>query len=345
VPDPHNLTGVFYETCGAPPGSPIGIALSGGSDSIALLHMAANWSKDSGVPLIALTVDHRLRAASADEARFASAVCARLGVAHRTLVWDSPKPQQAAARLARHSLLAAAMAETGGHLLLLGHTADDQVETHVMRAARSSTPYGLAGMRALDLSPVPVSPVLWIGRPLLFKRRRDLQEGLRRAGFDWIEDPSNLDEKFERVRVRQQLARSPEQFSALLFELDGLAASRRQTDQALGRWLEAQRIAGNSLRFSLETLSPDQSVRALSLVIRLLAPRASPPRLSALAELLTRLNAPDFAGTTLGRVWFQPQGNSILARLEAGHEAAGLAGRFAATHILFTMPDVTKQTN
>ena len=93
------MTDAFDRLCGTGPG-PVGIAVSGGSDSLALLVLAKAWSDRTGRPLIALTVDHRLRPEAADEARFVAEICARIGVDHQTLVWDRPVAKQALARRA-----------------------------------------------------------------------------------------------------------------------------------------------------------------------------------------------------------------------------------------------------
>jgi len=184
---------------------PIGIAVSGGSDSLGLLYGLA-----AVVPphkLVALTVDHGLRPGSADEARWVKAQCRRLGIRHETLKWHSGQPAtglQAAARAARYRLLGDAAARLGLGPVLTAHTQDDQNETVSMRRKRSSSAEapGLAGIPAATLFDEHV----WVLRPLLGFSRMAVRDLLRSRGVaDWVEDPSNTDQRFERVRVRALL--------------------------------------------------------------------------------------------------------------------------------------------
>lgn len=156
--------------------------------------------------LVALTVDHGLRSGSADEARRVKARCRQLGVRHETLKWESGQPAtglQAAARAARYRLLADASARLGLAAVLTAHTQDDQNETLAMRRARSSSDAapGLAGIPSATL----FDGRMWVLRPLLGLHRAEIRAFLRSAGVDWVEDPSNADLRFERVRIRAML--------------------------------------------------------------------------------------------------------------------------------------------
>lgn len=188
---------------------PLGVAVSGGSDSTGLLIALNQVNRALASPrtLVALTVDHRLRAASAAEAAQVKDLCLRLGLAHETLAWDGPKPAtglQAAARAARYRLMAEAAERLGLIGVVTGHTADDQAETIAMRRQRSADDdaAGLAGIPPATL----FEGRLWVLRPLLETRRDEIRLWLTRSGQGWIDDPSNVDRRFERVRMRQQLA-------------------------------------------------------------------------------------------------------------------------------------------
>jgi len=184
----------------------VALAVSGGSDSIGLMRLVADWASSQSDPprLSVLTVDHGLRDASAGEARQVAAWAATLGLEHHTLPWTGAKPTsgvQAKARAARYDLMTAWCRANGAEALLTAHTLDDQAETVLMRLQRTTS--------AASLSAIPAVGQ-WNGtvvlRPLLAVQRGTLQDYLREAGQDWIEDPSNRDLRFERVRIRQQLA-------------------------------------------------------------------------------------------------------------------------------------------
>ncbi len=205
---------------------------SGGGDSTALLiALRALWP---GAPLHALIVDHRLRPYSTAEAELAAARAQALGATPHILVWDAPRPGQGAARLARHRLMALACRRLGARVLCLGHTLDDRIETLRMRAARQGGGRTLAAMGPVSASPVwPEGRGLAIVRPLLGLRRADLRMALRRLDAQWIEDPSNTDRRYERVRVRQAPLSAAEAAAILdageaalvRSELDGRAAA------------------------------------------------------------------------------------------------------------------------
>jgi tRNA(Ile)-lysidine synthase len=184
----------------------VAVAISGGGDSTALLSLLlTKFPPDQQRPrVLALTVDHRLRPESAEEAERVGALCRRLGVEHRVLVWEGQKPSRGvaeAARLARYRLLAKAARDAGAHIVLTGHTADDQAETFAMRSQRGEGP-GLAGMAPATL----FNSSVWFVRPLIDARRADLRAYLRARGESWIDDPSNGNPAYERARIRETLA-------------------------------------------------------------------------------------------------------------------------------------------
>lgn len=300
---------------------PIGIAVSGGSDSMALLHLAHRWARGCGATLRVLTVDHRLRPGSAAEAGQVAAVSGALGLTHQTLQWDGPVPRQAAARRARHALLAHALREAGGRLLLTGHTRDDQAETFLIRARQGSGWYGLACMRRLSLSPVwPEGAGLWIARPLLEETRADLRGFLKGQGTTWSDDPSNSNPAFERVRVRARLSGQTDLQDRILSCQQGFAELRRGEDSALADWLgrDVHVAADGELVVQFDTLAPDRAARGLGVLIQCLAGRETPPRSDPLAALAGRiLSGSGFRGATLGGVRLRPGRGSTRLRVEA----------------------------
>ena len=188
------------------PDASIGIAVSGGPDSLALLLLAAE-ARPGRVE--AATVDHALRADSRAEAEMVARICERLAVRHTilTAAWEE-KPDSALqerARMMRYRLLGDWAAEGGLEALVTAHHLDDQAETFVMRLARGAGVRGLAGMRRV--SPTPGSDVPLV-RPLLRWRHSELEAVCAGAGVEPVEDLSNADEQFERVRIRNALAQA-----------------------------------------------------------------------------------------------------------------------------------------
>jgi len=206
-------------------GDVLALAVSGGADSMALLALG-----HAAFPgrVIAATVDHGLRAAAADEAAIVAAWCAGVDVPHATLAADralGPSDIQAGARAMRYDLLAAWAIGAGAAMLATAHHADDQAETFLMRAARGSGSAGLAGIRAhRTLGGISLI------RPLLGWRRAALRALVEASGIPFVDDPSNRDERFERVRVRQLLAAEP-WLDPL--QLAGAAAHAAEADGAL----------------------------------------------------------------------------------------------------------------
>lgn len=292
---PAGLTESLDRLCSLAAG-PVCVAVSGGGDSLALLLVAADWARSRGHSLLALTVDHGLRPEAAAEARFVADVAARYGIPHRTLRWQSPQSGQARARHARHDLLAEAARQAGSGLILTAHTQDDQAETLLIRARAGSGWYGLAGIQPLSLSPagMPGQPVL-LARPLLSVSRDTLRDLLRANGQDWIEDPSNDNPAYERVRMRRRLAADPALHGRVIALQGRLQLLRQMQDRALARWLSAQVETGPDgiLRAPLPLPAGEVGERALAALISLASGRTRPLRFDALARLAARVASPE----------------------------------------------------
>ena len=187
------------------------LAVSGGSDSTALLVIAARWAeklkkrRKRAPKLLAVTVDHGLRPESKREAAQVQRLARRLGVAHRTLLWNGQKPKtglQEAARFARYRLLAEAAMRAGYEHILTAHTLDDQAETVLFRLARGSGLTGLAGMAHAVALPAGGDTAIFLVRPLLSVSKARLVATLKKAGVAHSEDPTNRDPRFTRTRLR-----------------------------------------------------------------------------------------------------------------------------------------------
>lgn len=196
-----DLLAVFPETAG---GARLGLAVSGGPDSMALLVLAHAAFPDQ---IAAATVDHALRADSAGEAVMVATECAALGIPHATLLPDDPiagASIQSRAREARYDLLGRWAGEAGMDALLTAHHIDDQAETFLMRAARGAGLSGLSAIRARQ----PLGSLALV-RPLLEWRRAELRAIVRRAALPFVDDPSNADDRYDRTRFRRLLEDNP----------------------------------------------------------------------------------------------------------------------------------------
>jgi len=230
----------------------VALAVSGGSDSTALMVLFADWLAlgEGTLPFrpTVLTVDHRLRPQSGREAQDVARCAKELGFGHATLVWEGEKPTtglQAAARGARYGLLADYAGRNGITALLTGHTLEDQAETLLMRLARGSGLDGLAAMApvsthfiqrlAVQALPArteaseaaPIAPLRLV-RPFLGLSRARLRATLDRRGIAWFEDPSNTSPASERTRLRASLRA----LQALGLTKEKLALSARRLQRA-----------------------------------------------------------------------------------------------------------------
>ncbi|WP_292939672.1 tRNA lysidine(34) synthetase TilS [Novosphingobium sp.] len=274
-----------------PEKAPVGLAVSGGPDSLALLLLAQ--ATLSGAFKVA-TVDHGLRPESADEARYVAGICADLGIPHETLtiaLLSGPALQERA-REARYQALGEWAVRHGLAAIATAHHADDQAETLMMRLSRGAGVRGLAAMRAI--APLPGNRDCLLLRPLLGWRRDDLAKIVVAAGIEPVLDPSNRDHRFERVRMRAVLTS--------LTEIDpqSIAASARHLaeadaaiDWAAEHCLAAVRTTGGVACWDHRGVP---RVVALRVLERILLDLGSPkPRGNALARWHDRLSAGEIA--------------------------------------------------
>lgn len=196
---------------------PVVVAVSGGSDSIALLLLASTWAEQVEANLQIVTIDHGLRPEAAAEAAFVSGVSEALDQPHITIAWEGLKPVSGlsnASRTARYQLLEEFAEDIGARTILVGHTANDQAETILMRNARGDESAQSRGISGIS-DTVNLQSGIKLLRPLLEINRQTLRDYLVYMNQAWIEDPSNLDEAYERVRVRKRLGNDEARISAL----------------------------------------------------------------------------------------------------------------------------------
>ncbi len=289
-------------------------AVSGGPDSLALLVLLARWQKLVAAPVPALevvTVDHGLRPASADEAAFVGDTARRLGVHNTILRWRDAKPQsglQEAARDARYRLLEEHAAAAVGHAIAVAtaHTLDDQAETVLMRLARGSGVDGLAAMAA-DRALAGSSRVRLV-RPLLGVAKVRLVATLQAGGYPFVEDPSNADVNFERVRLRAQwpaLGRAGIASEALALSAKRLRRAREAlkvcADAALRDTVDLHGGAYASIDARKFVALPEEiNVRLMARLLEAFGGEARAPGLSQVEDLIARLRLVGRAIQTLG---------------------------------------------
>jgi len=295
------------------------VAVSGGGDSVALASLLAGWTSALDGQLIALTVDHGLRPGSASECRRVSHWMREIGVEHHTLEWTEQKPNtrlQERAREARYALMAQWCRDNGVLHLAVAHTLEDQAETFLMRLNRGSGPDGLAGMSA-----VVEKPDCRLLRPLLPVSRRSLRDYLVSAGREWLEDPSNLDPRFERVRWRQAIERSGLSPSALAVAAERYAGTRavleRETAKAIAGTLRLHPygfISGDI--GSLRGLPGDLFSRVVARALLTVGGKRFPPRRGKLDHLVDRMRSEKELRTTLGGCQVTAQRDRLLVTRE-----------------------------
>ncbi|NUT01810.1 MAG: tRNA lysidine(34) synthetase TilS [Sphingomonas sp.] len=295
VPDP-SLVERFRADLDAliEPGTRFGVAVSGGPDSLALLLLAEAARPGE---FEAATVDHGLRPESRSEAEQVARICERIGVPHAVLAieWDLPPGSgiQEQARAVRYGALAQWMRERELTALLTGHHLDDQAETLLMRLNRGSGARGLAGMRRR--SALPGDRDLSLLRPLLGWRQRELEEICEAAGLNPIADPSNTDERHERVRIRQALENAdwldPQ---SLVRSAEHLASADEALEWAAnGEWAQFVDVGDEEIVYRASTAPPEILRRIVARAISELGTEGSPDELRGreLDRLITDLQA------------------------------------------------------
>lgn len=316
---------------------PLALAVSGGPDSMAMMALIQSWRRASSDPAetIVLTVDHGLRVTARDEAALVMREAARLSLMAHTLNWMAPKPETGlavAARTARYDLLAEGVIRYGtlDMGIATAHTADDARETFIMRLARGSSATGLAGIKretqwrgADGTRSVPLTLI----RPLLAIEKSRLVATCRARGVPFIEDLTNVDQHYERPRVR-----------VLLETLDAAGLTRRPLTRAIARLvrmretLDALVEAALHVRVDLHNglmatlrLEPDWHRKAeieIAVIARLIAAyggEAEPVRLAHIEALVEAMIAtPSGVVRTLGGTRIEARDDRVSIVREAG---------------------------
>jgi len=279
---------------------PAAVAVSGGGDSLALMHLLAEWAKARALakPVI-LVVDHALRDGSAGEARTVAGIAKKAGLPVHILTRKGAAPKsdiEALARDARYGLMGRWLKRHGLAHLYVGHTLDDQAETFLLRLGRGSGLDGLSAMQTLAPFPVPGFGDLTLVRPLLRVARQDLRTYLTDLGQRWLEDPMNNETRFARSRIRT-LMPALEAAGLSAVRIADAAAHLTRARSALELATEAvlRRAAkpdGQRVLLDAKALAaapPEMGLRALAALLMAVSGEPYRPRFEALERLFDRL--------------------------------------------------------
>lgn len=301
---------------------PVCVAVSGGSDSLSLLNLAEAWAQQSGRDLLVLTIDHGLRPEAVIEARWVAELARDRGIAAEILTWSPDKRSQNAARKARHILLAEAARRAGASTVLLGHTLTDVVETLLMRLSRPVRLAGAVGPKPISVSPVwPEGRGIILARPLLASRREELVADLEASGQDWISDPSNDADYYERVRVRRLVtALDGARLKRICFDAMRLrAVEDLQLSQLLTETVRTDPSGLIEVDVGRAEAAPAVWARFLDMILQAASGSshgAPAQSLSALVETIVS-GGPE-SRVTLGGAWVQRRGDHLLIGRDPG---------------------------
>ena len=308
------------------PGCPAALAVSGGGDSLALVHLFAAWARQHACPPpVALIVDHGLRAQSHAEAVLAAQWVKSAGLSAHILTRTGEPPRsniEDEARQARYRLLGSWCSAHAVTRLFVAHTSEDQAETFLLRLGRGSGVDGLAGMRADAALPVAGFLGVRVLRPLLEIGRAELRAYLKGLGSTWLEDPMNEDVRFARVRIRKalpQLQAVGISTSRIAEAAHHLARAREALDAATQQFLD--RHARFETEFALldgtalKEVHREIGLRALAAALMRFSDAAYRPRFERLQALFDAVGSGvNFSGRTLGgcRIGKAPKARALF---------------------------------
>ena len=291
-------------------GKKLAVAVSGGVDSVCLLH----WLVEIGADIVCLHVNHGLRAAADTESQYVRDLCKKLNVPCEIFYWAGDKPEsgiEAAARTARYKMMTDYCMAHGIEYLLTAHQADDQIETFLMNLGRGSGVFGLSAMRAVSMR-----DGVKIVRPLLNVSRAELREYCDARGIKYFTDEMNADVHYTRVRIRQNrhLLRDELGISddRILLAIENLGRARDAIENDIERLVADVMIDGRAM-FSdsfLFDLDPEIRLKFIGTLIQKIGGNDYPPRLNSLQIALSNLHGD--TKFTLGHCTVRRLGTRIL---------------------------------
>lgn len=270
----------------------IAVAVSGGGDSMALVHMMCVWADSAGKKIHALTVDHGLRENAREEAEQVGKWLSSLpACSHHILTWDHDEIPQTAimeqARRARYDLMASYCRDHHIRTLCVAHHSDDQVETFLFRLSKGSGIDGLAAMR-----PYVKDSGIILYRPLLDMSHKDLIDYCRANNLSWIEDPSNRNAAYARPRLRKALEGEGLTAKRMAVTVKRLARARDALEWLTAKALQECRTDENTIQWQVLTSFPDEIVVRVIQAMLIGIGKADavyPPRMERVEDLIGTL--------------------------------------------------------
>ena len=302
----------------------IAVAVSGGPDSLALAYLVKCYSLKYNVKVKYFIVDHKLRKESSYEAKTVKNILKKLSIECKILPWHGAKPSkniQARARDKRYFLLAKECKKNNIKYLLLGHHLNDLFENFLIRFVRGS---GLNGLVSFDKNTKYKDQNLQLIRPLLDLEKKDLLYISKKVFNFFVEDPSNINENYQRTRIRNLLYSLENEGldkKKLLLTINNLKDSDRSIKFYVNRNLKQNAVFLKKKNiYTLNQSFFDQSheiiFRSLTRIIQILGKKYYPPRGKSINELINRINAKSFSKVTLGGCFIDRVNETILISKE-----------------------------
>lgn len=309
------------------------VAVSGGADSMCLAHLLSQWGIQNKIDITALIVDHGLREESSAEALWVQSFLMEKGIKAVILKWEGPKPKsniQSKARIARYNLLQEYCNLHGIGHLFIGHTLNDQAETVLMRAIRGSGIDGVSGIK-----PRAKYGKITLLRPLLNTTRAQIEAHLLEVGWTWVNDPSNLSHKYDRIKVRSMLASYAKEFgNALIYKRLSLLAENarraksyinKRVDIAWSKYVKIESLNFLTVDNSIYKLHEELRLRLFVRMFKHLNPHLPTPRLNRLTGLVNALKEEGGVVKTLNGCLVIKDSKRTVIMLEIGKNPAVLS--------------------
>lgn len=297
----------------------VAVAVSGGSDSIALCILLNRFIKEYGGQLHCLTINHQLRNDSSSEAIKAGEILKELGINHQIISWEGTKPKaniQEEARLARYNLLAEYCHKHNISYLATGHQKNDQAENFIIRLEHGSGVYGLSGIPKIgEFNKIKII------RPLLSFTKQELQDFLISQNIEWIEDPSNQNEKFTRVKIRNILNQHPEWIDKLATASNNLSKTKDCIEfflnKSIAELVETHFSYVAIKQGGFNELPQEIRFRMLTKLLQDFSSSLKPARGERLENLLAKIErGNEFKASTLSGCLISRKNDNIIITLE-----------------------------